>query len=179
MQLFSDFAISGRRLNTLYIFRSKSLLFVMAFAVVCASTLVVHAATLHTSVYEPFGILKSSSGASSTQTSGDNTVIPRFNVAATSSTSIDVEHSVDSINTQQPLTSVTIDTTKVYVPDNGTVSKTVTSDDGQSTVNVQVSNQSTNTSSHNSLRINSSSHSSQSSSTTSIQKVTSQGDLQT
>jgi cytoskeletal protein RodZ len=179
MQFFSGNATHGRHLGILYIFRNKSFLFIVALLLVSVSSLVVHAATLHSSVYAPFGILGAPTGDANSQVDGASAIMPQNNTTATSSVSIDVEHSVDPINPQQqPTTSVTIDNTKIAVPDNGDVSKTVTSDDGQTTVNVQVSNQSTNTSRRNSLRINSSSHTSQSSTTTTIQKVTSQGDLQ-
>ncbi len=81
-------------------------------------------------------------------------------------------------NVQQSSSSLTINNESVPIPPSGTVTKTVTTDDGVTSLTVKITNESTDSTSRNKLKIRTSSRTSQSVTNHSTQQVTNQGELQ-
>jgi hypothetical protein len=175
MQFFSGSRTGTQRFRPQQLLRNKALILIISLILVSGLTLVVHAAQVSVPVTPPpFGIIQPLSPTS------NNTDTPERQASklASPSVSVDVTQTSSAATAIETTTSVTVNNETIPVPANGIVTKNVSSDNGKTTINIQSSNQSTNTSSRNSLRIRSSSHSSKSTVTQSTEQINNQGELQ-
>lgn len=175
MQFFSGSRVGTHPSSSHLLLRHKAIILIVALAGVCALLLIVHAAQLSSMRSDaPFGIADPGGAPTGETNFSNGSTIP----SVTAST-IDVAQSTQTpIDTNESSTSLTVNNETVPVPDNGTVTKSVTTDSGQTSVQIQATNQTTNTSKRNSLRIQSSTHSSKTTTTQSTQEIKNEGVLQ-